>query len=158
MNGIRLPSRLQFIPIAVRLPLAAGLAVVAIVAARFATGNPLSTAGGDLVYLHHHRRLEILEAWHDLWGGDISMLQFLQLADTEFPPFLHFTTLLLGGIFGHSAEVAIVSGVLWLLLLASSIGYITYKLAAVTQRSLAPALRCHTAAGSFAATLVLMMG
>jgi len=158
MNGIRLPSRLQFIPIAVRLPLVAALAVVAIVAARFETGNPLSTGGGDLTYLHHHRRLEILEAWHDLWAGDISMLQFLQLADTEFPPFLHFSTLMLGGIFGHSAEVAVVSGLLWLLLLAASIGYITYKLAAVTQRSLAPALRSHRTAGSFAASLVLMMG
>jgi hypothetical protein len=146
------------IPAALRMPLVAALVAAIFVWARFATGNPLSSAGGDLVYVHHRARLQILAYWHDLLGGQISLLEFLQLADTEFPPFLHLATLALGAVFGHSAEVAIVSGLLWLLLLAAAVGYITQGLARPAQRALAPTTRCHREAGSLAASVVLLMG
>jgi len=158
MNGRRLPYPIESIPSPLRLPLVATVAVFGIVAARFATGNPLSSGGGELVYFHHRTRLQILHAWNDLWAGQSSLREFLQLADTEFPPFLHFSTLLLGAVFGHSAEVAIVSGVLWLCLLAASVGYITHALSRPGQTDLAPTQRSHRSSGSLAATLVLLMG
>jgi len=157
MERASLLAPLRAIPAALRMPLVASLIALVCVKARFATGNPLSGAGGDLVYVHHRARLQVLAYWHDLLGGQIGWFEFLQLADTEFPPALHFSTLMLGAVFGHSAEVAIVSGLVWLLLLAAAVGYVTDRLARPGQRGQAPTTRCHRQAGSLAASVVLLM-
>ncbi len=140
------------------LPLAAAVIALTFVVLRFFRGNPLSSSGGDLVYVHHIARLRVAEAWQDLLDGQISWLQFLQMSDGEFPPFLHLFTLLLGTVFGHSAEVAILSGLLWLGLLALSVGWITLLLTRVASLHLAPSKRAHLRAGSLAATVILLMG
>jgi len=146
------------VPDALRLPLGAAAIALTFVVGRFVQGNPLSSAGGDLVYVHHLARLRVAEAWHDLLDGNVALIEFLQLSDGEFPPFLHITTLLLGSVFGHNAEVAILSGLLWLALLAVSVGWLTSTLTRIGSAKLAPAQRAHRRAGSLAAAIVLLMG
>ena len=146
------------IPEPILLPLGAAGVALSFIVGRFVHGNPLSSGGGDLVYVHHLARLRVAEAWQDLLNGNASLIEFIQLIDGEFPPFLHISTLLLGSIFGHGAEIAILSGLLWLLLLAISIGWLSSTLAGVTSVKLAPARRCHRQAGSLAAAVVLLMG
>jgi hypothetical protein len=125
---------------------------------RFASGNPLASEGGDLVYVQHLARLRIAEAWQDLLNGKLSLIQFLQITDGDFPPFLHIATLLLGIVFGHSAEVAVLSGLLWLGLLAISVGWVTSTLARAASVGQAPIRRAHQQAGTLAASLILLMG
>ncbi len=141
-----------------RGPVLALLCCCSFVIARFIGGNPLSNDGGDLVYIHHLARLQIAQRWHEWLSGSLSLRQFAQQIDGDFPPLLHLATLFMGTLIGHSAEAAVLSGLLWLSLLAGSVGYISTKLSRNALAHRAPGSRADRAAGSLAATVVLLMG
>ncbi len=89
---------------------------------------PLQPYGADSAqYIEHLARLETLQAIRDQRGsGDWGRL--LREADNAFPPLLHLITVSLGEYSGHRAEDVVWSGLLWLFLLAGSIGLAGFAL------------------------------
>ncbi len=141
--------------------LGAAATATAFVGTRLTLGSPLLSTGGDQAFVHHRARLEVLSAWHRFAREEISLSSFLQHADSEFPPALHGLSLLLGSLVGHSADVVLWTGLLWLFVLAGSTGLVTSQL--LTSRAAsqtAPAARVCSpaAAGAAATTAVLLLG
>lgn len=102
------------------LPLAVAAALSVIVLVRLADA-PMQPYGSDSAqYIEHLTRMETLQAWVD--PGDEGLLGFLRRADGAFPPLMHLVTLLVGSISGHAAENILWTGLLWLQLLALSVG------------------------------------
>jgi hypothetical protein len=77
-------------------------------------------------YIEHVARLETLRLWRE--GSLLSPWDLLVSMDGAFPPLMHLLTLPLGAIAGHEAEVALWSGMAWLLVLAASVGSVTHSL------------------------------
>jgi len=77
-------------------------------------------------YIEHVARLETLRLWRE--GSLLSPWDLLVSMDGAFPPLMHLFTLPLGAVAGYEAEVALFSGIAWLLVLAASVASVTYSL------------------------------
>jgi len=105
-------------PLDLPLAIAAALSVVLLVRM---VGAPMQPYGSDSAqYIEHLTRMETLQAWAE--PGDEGLLGFLRRADGAFPPLMHLVTLLAGKASGHAAEHILWTGLLWLQLLALSVG------------------------------------
>jgi len=100
--------------------------VAAVVVARVLLDGvpPYGTDGAQ--YIEHIARLTALELWQSREGGNVWAA--LVAADGSFPATLHFLTLPFGSLFGHSAEVTALTGLVWLGLLAFSVGSVARRL------------------------------
>jgi hypothetical protein len=104
-------------------------------------------------YIEHAAKLSILEHYRSV--GWTSPWEAFVGADAAFPPFLHTVTLGLGALIGHSAGPTAATGILWLFLLALSVGSSTQSItgqsrigfAAATATVLLPA--AHGFAGRY---------
>ena len=86
-------------------------------------------------YIEHVARLQTLKAWRA--GSLFSPWDMFVSMDGAFPPLMHLVTLPLGALAGHQAWVALFSGILWLLLLAASVGVLTSTLSGARLAGLA---------------------
>ncbi len=88
---------------------------------------------GAYHYYEHATRLHALQTWRELERGGAAslthrmddlaeMVRVLDHGGGNFTPLLHLTALGLGAITGHRAEEVLWIGLLWLLLLAASVG------------------------------------
>jgi hypothetical protein len=116
------------------------VAVGAIVELRVLRDGVQSYGGDGAEYIEHAARLAVLENLRDrgLW----SPWELLVTSDASFPPLMHLLTLPVGGLVGHEATAAAATGLLWLLLLAFSVGWIAS--AVVGRSSIAPAAAAAT--------------
>jgi len=86
------------------------------------SASPIQPYGSDAAeYIEHHARMTTLLAWAEFQReGDFRA--FLQAIDGSFPPALHLITITLGSLGGHAAHDVAWTGLLWLGLLALSVG------------------------------------
>ena len=88
-------------------------------------------------YIEHAAKLSILEHYRNV--GWAAPWQAFVGADAAFPPFLHTVTLGLGAVVGHSAGPTAATGILWLFLLALSVGSSTQSITGQTRVGFAAA-------------------
>ncbi len=83
--------------------------------------EPVQPYGWDGAwYIEHVARLEMLDVLRH--GDELGLADLLPELDGYFPPLLHLVTLALGAVTGHSANAVLWQGLLWLALLAASVG------------------------------------
>jgi len=86
------------------------------------SASPMQPYGSDSAeYIEHHARVTTLLAWADFQRQGDSRA-FLQTVDGSFPPLLHLVTVAMGSLTGHSERDVLWTGLLWLALLAASVG------------------------------------
>jgi hypothetical protein len=78
--------------------------------------------GGD--WAEHLARMQALQAW----SGGGTLRQVVAQTDTNFPPGLHWWMSAAGEVVGHGEEAIGRAMVLWLLLMAASVGLVTWAL------------------------------
>ena len=107
------------------LPVVVGVGVCAIVLSRI-YGTGLQPYGSDSAqYIEHLTRLEVLDVWRE---PSLGLLEFLRMADGSFPPLMHLATVMVGQLSGHAAQDLLWTGLLWLVLLALSVGSVTLSI------------------------------
>ncbi|HCP47514.1 MAG TPA: hypothetical protein DIU15_15845 [Deltaproteobacteria bacterium] len=113
------PRRWSLLPAVAALLVAA--MVCAVVLARV-SASPMQPYGSDSAeYIEHHARMTTLLAWAEFQRYD-DFEAFLHSIDGSFPPVLHLVTLVLGSLSGHAEQEVIWTGLVWLGLLAVSVG------------------------------------
>jgi len=107
------------------LPVAVGIGICAVVLSRI-HGTGMQPYGSDSAqYIEHLTRLETLDFWRE---PSLGFIEFLRMADGSFPPLMHFVTLFLGLFSGHGAQDVLWTGLVWLLLLAASVAWVTLSI------------------------------
>lgn len=131
------------------VPLAVGALVQIFVLRRIAGGVMASYGGGSGAQFHIHAHR--LWAWMSLrraFGGHESPLDLALDLDGDYPPLLHVVTGLMIAPFDHSLTAASVSGMVWVWLLAASVGVLATRL---------PRGGRNHVAGAAAATGILLL-
>lgn len=94
-------------------------------------------ADGGVEFAEHLVRMKLVLGFREgLWQHPRNLLE---LADAQFPAFLHLSTGAMGSVIGHSAEAAALSTLVWYVLLAASVGLLV---GAVTGRRSGSAAAC----------------
>ncbi|HCP47347.1 MAG TPA: hypothetical protein DIU15_14995 [Deltaproteobacteria bacterium] len=110
------------------LPMVVAGCICSLVARRISDTGLQAYGADGAQYLEHTARLRVLKLWQNADGG--VSLGFVADADAAFPPVLHLLTLPFGALFGHTAELASRTGLLWFLLLALVAGVLAHQLGA----------------------------
>lgn len=98
--------------------------------------------GGAAQYIEHAYRIERVVLWRSRAWDHIG--EFLVAADIPegFPPMLHALSIAAGAVLGHSVEDLLITGPLWLALLAGSVGWVAKSLTGRTDVATAALLGC----------------
>lgn len=111
------------------VPLVVGVVVQIFVLGRIAGAPMTSYAGGPGAQFHAHaHRLWAWASIRDLFAFREGPLHTLFALDGDFPPLLHVATGVMIAPFGHTLNAAMVSGMVWVALLASSLGLLAARL------------------------------
>ena len=114
------------------MPLLVGVIVEVFVLLRIA-GTPMMSYGGRGAQYHPH--IPRLYAWSSIeaaFAGRQSLWDLPVTLDGDFPPGLHVLTGLLIAPFGHTLNAALASGMVWVFLLAASLGVLAGRLSTRT--------------------------
>lgn len=106
-------------------------ATLALILSRPYDGALFRSAEGGGDWAEHLARMQTLQAW----SGGSTLRQFVAQTDTIFPPGLHWWMGGIGSVLGHSEAAVGRSMVLWLLLLAASVGTCVWSLTANARAS-----------------------
>jgi len=109
-------------------PLGAAVFALVCVAGRVEGALTSYGTGRSAAFGPHTVRLDVLRVLQDAAAGRSSLLAVPWAIDGEYPPLTHVVTGLLVAPFGHSLDAAVLSGFVWVVLLALAVAGVAGRL------------------------------